>query len=49
VLLGRAVAGPIGGEISAAEIRKVHCAGVSKSEIARCLNIDRTSVPAASA
>ena len=41
---GKRLGRPATAAVHAAQIRKLHCAGVSKSEIARRLNIGRTSV-----
>jgi DNA invertase Pin-like site-specific DNA recombinase len=41
---GKRLGRPATAAVHAAEIRKLHCAGVSKSEIARRLQIGRTSV-----
>lgn len=41
---GKRLGGPATAAVHVAEIRKLHRAGVSKSEIARRLNIGRTSV-----
>jgi DNA invertase Pin-like site-specific DNA recombinase len=41
---GKRLGRPATAAVHAAEIRKLHRAGVSKSEIARCLQIGRTSV-----
>ena len=41
---GKGLDRPITAGLGAAEIRKLHRAGVAKAEIARCLDIGRTSV-----
>jgi putative DNA-invertase from lambdoid prophage Rac len=41
---GKRLGRPATAAVHDAEIRKLHCAGISKSEIARRLNIGRTSV-----
>jgi putative DNA-invertase from lambdoid prophage Rac len=41
---GKRLGRPVTAALHAAEIRKLHCAGVSKSEIARRVQIGRTSV-----
>jgi DNA invertase Pin-like site-specific DNA recombinase len=41
---GQRLGRPATAAVHAAEIRKLHRAGISKSEIARCLNVGRTSV-----